>query len=258
VVFDFDGTLCSHRERFTELRPDIRKALELLLRNNVLVGIATGRGKSIKKQVRQSVASRYWENIWVGYYNGGDIASLADDGHPVISTGCHPVIAKLQSCFEQDEVVTQLASVTTRPCQITLEPKGVLHPGDLWRHALRVTDHCKAAAKVLFSTHSVDIVPVEVRKTDLVHRMEPLIGLNGGSVLCMGDLGQYPGNDFELLAEPYSLSCDRVSEDARTCWNLAPGGFKGVQATLYYLSHLKVHKSGLKLKLPVSGGDNEA
>jgi hypothetical protein len=68
-------------------------------------------------------------------------------------------------------------------------------------------------------------------------------------VLCVGDRGQWPGNDFSLLTSPYALSVDEVSQDPTTCWNLAPPGHRGVRAALGYLAGLKKGKGGLRLSL---------
>ena len=51
---------------------------------------------------------------------------------------------------------------------------------------------------------------------------------------------RWPGNDASLLTEPHSLSVDEVSPDLRTCWNIAPSGYRGVQAVLAYLEALQV------------------
>jgi hypothetical protein len=63
------------------------------------------------------------------------------------------------------------------------------------------------------------------------------------AVLCIGDRGRWPGNDFALLQEPYSLSVDEVSPDPNTCWNLAPPGHRGIQVTLDYLQSLELDSS---------------
>ena len=58
-------------------------------------------------------------------------------------------------------------------------------------------------------------------------------------ILCVGDKGLWPGNDFELLNTPYSLSVDEVTKDPETCWNLSPIGHKGEQAVIDYLNSLR-------------------
>lgn len=61
-------------------------------------------------------------------------------------------------------------------------------------------------------------------------------------ILSIGDKGQWPGNDFDLLANPFSLSVNEVSGDPTTCWNLAPAGHRGVQATLDYLGCFRTNQ----------------
>jgi hypothetical protein len=77
--------------------------------------------------------------------------------------------------------------------------------------------------------------------------------LSNAQVLCIGDRGCWSGNDFDLLREPFSLSVDEVSPDPTTCWNLAPAGHRGVQATLDYLGAMQVGDSGLHLDLEEIG-----
>ncbi len=63
VVFDYDGTLCDGRDRFGSLNSKIAKELSRLLRAGVVVGIATGRGKSVKKALREAILKRYWQRV---------------------------------------------------------------------------------------------------------------------------------------------------------------------------------------------------
>ncbi|MSR58027.1 MAG: hypothetical protein EXS05_10165 [Planctomycetaceae bacterium] len=51
-------------------------------------------------------------------------------------------------------------------------------------------------------------------------------------VLCIGDRGRWPGNDFVLLGGQFGLSVYEASPDPHHCWNLCPPGQRGRQATL--------------------------
>ena len=73
---------------------------------------------------------------------------------------------------------------------------------------------------------------------------------DGACVLSVGDKGQWPGNDYELLNTPYSLSVDEVSADPDTCWNIAPAGHRGTQAVLDYLGWIHLGDSDFRLALP--------
>jgi hypothetical protein len=105
--------------------------------------------------------------------------------------------------------------------------------------------------RVMRSGHSVDVVPDAVSKVAVV---ECLIERGAGgvtdAVLRIGDRGRWPGNDAQLLASPYGLSVHEVSSDAHSCWNIAPPGQRGWQATLWCLRHLKVSKRAIRLRPP--------
>ena len=58
---------------------------------------------------------------------------------------------------------------------------------------------------------------------------------------------------------PLGLSVDEVSESENHCWNLAPAGVLGTQATLYYLGSLQRSGNGIRLALkPTDRGDVDA
>ena len=69
--------------------------------------------------------------------------------------------------------------------------------------------------------------------------------------LCIGDYGSVEGNDYEMLTVPASLSVDKVSRNAESCWNIAPVGMVGLDATLYYLSRLTIKDGVIKCKFKV-------
>ena len=66
-------------------------------------------------------------------------------------------------------------------------------------------------------------------------------------ILCIGDRGRFPGNDYELLSHTFALSVDEVSANASSGWNLAPPGCRGVAATLFYLAHIKLQADTFSL-----------
>ena len=74
---------------------------------------------------------------------------------------------------------------------------------------------------------------------------------NPDTTLCIGDYGNIEGNDYELLTNRASLSVDKVSKNTDSCWNIAPSGVYGLDATLYYLKHLTVTDKVIKCKFNV-------
>src|SRR5262249_4802245 len=105
--------------------------------------------------------------------------------------------------------------------------------------------------KVVCSGHSIDILDQGVSKINLIYKIKELAANPNGELLCIGDRGRWPGNDCDLLAQPYSLSVDQGSYDPHSCWNLAPAGCSGTQATLFYLRSLQAEsKETLSFNLP--------
>ena len=60
VVLDYDGTLCDEAHRFEPLPVQVSRELNRLLRAGVVLGVATGRGKSVKSALHEAVERRHW------------------------------------------------------------------------------------------------------------------------------------------------------------------------------------------------------
>src|SRR5204863_9109785 len=69
VVLDYDGTLCESHERFQGPGPEVIKVLERLLKAGGVVGVATGRGRSVQEQLRDRLEPSLWSRIPVAYHN---------------------------------------------------------------------------------------------------------------------------------------------------------------------------------------------
>lgn len=250
IVFDYDGTVVDARDRFQP--PPMEMAAELirLLDAGALIAVATGRGASVRRDLQARLPRSLWERVLVGYYNGAEIASLGDDGAPDGRDVPCEALNTLAAALRAQPELAQAAKQTDRPHQITLEAARVLPESRLWDLAHQViliigaTDVC-----VTRSSHSVDIVAAGVSKLNVVARLRDEIG--DAPLLAVGDRGRWPGNDYELLREPFSLGVDEISVDPATCWNLARPGQRGPAATLDYLKALKGHDGRLRF---VEGG----
>jgi hypothetical protein len=119
----------------------------------------------------------------------------------------------------------------------------------LWREANRCLAQMSGLIKVVHSSRSVDVIANSTSKCSLKAWITSGFPADS-NVLCIGDQGRYPGNDFELLSHRYSLSSDLCSLSLNSCWNFAPVGYRGVQATEYYLQKLHCSRDILKLRLP--------
>ena len=241
VVFDYDGTLCPPRARYHGIEPDVTEQLLVLLEHGLLVGIATGRGKSVRKDLREKLPETVWNQVWIGYYNAGQIGALRDDSVPDKNTPVPKNLEQMMTLLRTEERLSGLIEVELGGSQITVFPKA-FSEAEVWDILQQV---CSAQQQALVrSTHSVDILGTGVSKLNLVVKLsEQLSRSGGGEILRIGDLGRWPGNDYQLLAHEFGLSVDQVSLDPHTCWNLAPAGHRGTQATLDYLRALDLRDS---------------
>lgn len=250
VVFDYDGTLCRPMDRFERLSTEVKASLNQILKNGFVIGVVTGRGQSVRKELQAAIDKKFWSQVLVGYYNGADIAPLGDHKSPrkdiVADSDLTQVYKVIKEYSFPFEVRAEL-----RPMQLTIE----INDATLWKRIrpllLQLIMSSKASnIQVLESSHSMDVIKrPEVSKLNI---LPPCIEMNkqfgvGTACLCIGDRGQWPGNDFELLATEYALSVDEVSSDRDHGWNIAPAGIKGVDATLLYLEQIKFSKSHFNL-----------
>ena len=246
LAFDYDGTLCDSGERFVGPRPEVSRHLNRLLGEGVIVGIATGRGKSVREQLRQRIDRVYWERVTVAYYNGAEVGLLAEDDCPSVDRDLLPPLAALKERLEGHPVVVAHCAVETNRNQLTLLPRSrAFGVAEIWHLAASlIGEEDFAGVRVLRSDHSVDIVRPGTSKLAIVGAIGQLArGDEACEILCLGDKGAWPGNDCDLLGGTYSLSVDETSFDQRVCWNLASPGVSNTAAALEYLGLLDC-KSG--------------
>lgn len=238
VVFDYDGTLVDTRARFQPPRADIAAELTRLLEGGTLVGVATGRGASVRRDLQACLPRSLWTRVVVGYYNGAEIGTLDDESVPDANAPVCPELADLAQALRAQSELADVAIQTERRWQITLEPKRTVPENRLWEIACQVVLlHSGGRASIVRSSHSVDILAPGVSKLNVLQRIGADLRADH-AVLKIGDRGRWPGNDYDLLRQPFALSVDELSVDPETCWNLAPRGQRGVEATLGYLRAL--------------------
>lgn len=246
VVCDYDGTLCDEQDRFFGLGKDIAAQLARLLNEGVILGVATGRGKSVKDVLRASLPTKHWGRVFVGYYNCADIGALGDDSRPdgtdVVCEALLPVARHLRA----DYIISRNSDCTFRRMQITVVPNTPAVQETVWHSVQQIVHRMSVpGVSLLRSTHSFDVTAPGVTKRLLIRHIGSILdSAEERAVLCIGDRGQFPGNDFDLLQEPFSLSVDVTSTDPSSCWNLAPRGYRGAQAAAHYLRSLRRNGRG--------------
>jgi len=251
VIFDYDGTLCGSAERFTGLRKEVIAGLVALLRAGIVVGIATGRGKSVKEVLRSQIRQRALHKLVViGYHNAGEIGWLDDDSVPPDSPPLHESLSSIKAALTKSGFVAQNSRLEAKGRQITLEANSPLIIQDLWEYVSDIVPrHAATGVQLVQSTHSIDVLAPGVSKRSLLTAlMDRLRQIHRDpAILCIGDRGRWPGNDFELLQHPFALSVDQSSQDPSTCWNLSPPSSRYVDACLYYLRHFEAEPGAFRI-----------
>lgn len=254
AVFDYDGTLCDVSERFTGLSEEVARHLTVLLENGIPLGIATGRGQSVRRDLQGVLAQNLWGRVVVGYYNGYETALLNDENVPSREAPS-PEMKILSDQLRAHPFISVNATCEVRAGQISLIPAASVALELLWEVVAGVVQDRKFT--VVTSSHAVDVTPSHASKTAVVEQVRRLFGLqDSDAVLCIGDRGRPPGNDALLLAGPYSLSVDQVSSDPQRCWNLAAPGHRGVQALLDYFAAFRIRTSQFRVAVSslIGGG----
>ncbi len=251
IVFDFDGTLCSIEDRYSKnLRNDVSAELNRLLDQGLIIGIATGRGKSVRDVLQNSrIPKNKWGNIIIGYYNGAFIAPLSDNESPYIDINSDPTLINVEKKINEFVSSIYDLDVKLRPYQLTIKPTDL----STWIFAKKMIKSIvmiqnSSDLQLLESSHSIDII---IRtKTSKLYVVNKCIEItNSNKCLTIGDKGEWPGNDYELLSTPYSLSVDEVSTHPESCWNLTGLGMKNIDATIYYLKKIQHLNNCFKIKL---------
>lgn len=249
IAFDYDGTLSAKdlKSRYDNgLRNEIKNALLSLLEKGIKIVIATGRGQSVGKSFKNTFEQKYWPQIRIGYYNGACPLTLGEEDkiEEWKKQGFDDELKELEEELKR-RLPEQCIDYKFEERCLQLSIEGKMTPAE----SQMVYDTCREiiwdrqlnAIRVWRSSHSMDIV--------VYHDVSKLRVIDDSArTLCIGDYGTVEGNDYEFLTTSYSLSVDKVSRNADSCWNLAPSGVYGLDATLYYLSRLTVNDGIIKCK----------
>ena len=249
IVFDYDGTLSYAKHRFAPLLPAVADALTEIVDSGIVVGVASGRGRSLGETLRRGLDSRIWKAILVGYYNGGDIRRL--DAGPPLRTDTASL--ELNESYEMLRAHPQLAeqcSIEARPKQVTLIPEANVLLSTIHELVLELMlTGGPSDISVTRTSHSIDILGSGVSKKSVVEACRKAVWSNHmeGDILRIGDSGNWSGNDFALLSTPLSLSVDKCPKNTLWAWNLASPGHVGPDATLDYVKAMRFDDGALTL-----------
>ena len=221
IVLDFDGTCCFTHARHLGTDPHVRRELVRLLDEGLLVGLASGRGRSLHEDLRGWIPEGLWERVALGLYNGGLVLNLGESLAPPSAVIPRSLRKVRLACDALG--LGKLVHIDERPHQVSM----TVGPGisvDECRLLVEAALAGESDLSILASSHSVDVIQRPTNKMAVMSALD--IGEN--AVLAVGDRGDRDGNDFELLnAVAWSLSVDRVSAALDRCWNLSPAGRTG-------------------------------
>jgi fructoselysine-6-P-deglycase FrlB-like protein/hydroxymethylpyrimidine pyrophosphatase-like HAD family hydrolase len=244
LVCDFDGTFCETYRRWDGLDKSLVEDIKRITGYGIPIAFATGRGRTLRFNLRKNLPQSTWKHIYIGYYSGSLIARLDED----------PEAPEKDRSFEELESWLDSTGVSAL---IEAEPTvdggqfGLRCKNQASRHeavsAIRHWIRTKAlwGWRVYCSGHSIDVLSNMAGKSRVLDFLVEQFGLEDDTeTLRLGDSGDFDGNDFELLHGGLGLSVDAVSADPSNCWNLLPLDRRGVVGTKYYLSHLKPNGDG--------------
>ncbi len=251
LVADFDGTTATSGIADGPLDAVTRAFFIKLLKNRIAVYFATGRGDSIHRILQASFPPALWDRLFVSYYNGA--ATLPFSESSTWTEDCLPDHPALNPVFEQIQrhsLLMSLAKSTRKRCQLTLKLTTRASVGVVSALVREiVAKHARAELRVVQSTHSIDVIPLERTKLACVELAQSRLPLSN-RVLTLGDCGSLLGNDFDLLTHPFSLSVDTVSTSLDCCWNLLPPGICNTVGLACYGSWIRTGDGYFSLRTP--------
>lgn len=236
VVLDYDGTVVATRQRFEPITDLVKSELTRVLAEGMRIGIATGRGKSVWKEMRAAISQEYWDRVTIGYYNSSVIKRLDEDVADIASGDVAESLMRCKVAIEGDDELRTDATCELRPTQLTITAHHYSEE-QLWRVTSQVIARAHIdGVKIVHSSHSVDVIESTCSKCNLIPAVR---GKDSNKVLKIGDRGRWPGNDSEMLDMEFALSVDEPTRARDTGWNLLSNGVSGSRGLAIYLSCLR-------------------
>ena len=248
LVTDYDGTIYDRSKLQRLPSTGVRRELNRLLEDGLILGVATGRGSSVLRALREFVPADLWKQVIVGRYGGAMISSLAEpEGQSSLAQD--DVLTKIKEYLEETLGEIEL-HFDLNPHLLSIRPFKAVDLPKLRNLILERLDGRLHGCRVVESAHSIDILGVLASKLRVVDSVvERTRSKDPTTVLRLGDQGAWNGNDYDLLAGGLSLSVDRVSGDLSTCWNISSPGLRSSSAAVEYLKALKKRRQGFQFRI---------
>lgn len=240
LLLDYDGTIYRADEnRIPEL---ISNKLIELLKHNIVIGFATGRGDSIIAMLQKTIPERYWGNVIIGYYNGSYISNLAEDPkfQEVISD-------KLKEFYDVVNNALPLGEkLVNKGSQLSIREVDSVKLKFYFELLSEIKMNCGfEQIQIYMSGHAIDVIANDYGKQKVFDYLRSICDAN---ILCIGDEGRLYENDFELLACNSGISVDHQNWLGESGWNLAPLGVTNVRATEFYFDKINILEDSFTLE----------
>jgi len=245
IVFDYDGTLGHSGKTDVPPPPAIGSYINKLVEHGVIVGVASGRGASIRETLRSSIKQDKWDKVWLGLYSGGWIDHLSSDGSPpAITSEFLNHASRIVRTLQHSGVPIDSINIA-HPNQVSIRFQPGIDAFGMWLVIVDALRHAGVdTTNVVRSRHSVDILAQGISKSKLVTKIVHSEKVDPYDILTVGDQGAWPGNDSSLLDHKFSLSVAVPSRKLDRGWKFAPAHKRDVEATLWYLDAIKLLEGG--------------
>src|SRR5579883_764432 len=123
----------------TGLRSEVAEHLTRLLSAGLRIGIATGRGESVRDDLRKVIPPALWSRILVGYRNGAEIAPLNDDSFPSQSDDVGEELEAVSRRIGADRLLDRMICRTrARWKQISVYPQPGVRVQAVWQRLCEI------------------------------------------------------------------------------------------------------------------------
>lgn len=255
IALDYDGTVVSNEPAEARLGPPPQAVVAQLIRladNDILVGIATGRGSSAGAKLREALPRRLHSAFLIGYFNGACIRTLDID----ISTDRprrHSRITEVADWVASSQLLRTGAQIYSGNFQVTVKLDQIVDPQNFVEHVAACPAVAIGDMRLVRSQHTFDIIPAETTKLAVMHSLAERAGRQDGHILAIGDSGSPLGNDRELLMQPHAISVDRVCGECKGTWSLFGHGASGPVALHRILQAITVKNGAASIDVKALG-----
>ncbi|MCA0357492.1 MAG: HAD hydrolase family protein [Proteobacteria bacterium] len=234
LVLDFDGTIVTVEDRREPIPEDLAAQLTRLLDQGLRLGIATGRGGSAGRAMRQALPHRLHSEVTMGYYNGGYIRPLDVDLSTDRPSRPEAIAAALRWLTEQGGFA--IDRIKDGFVQLTLPLEDV---ADMEALAHDLENAGMEGLRLARSSHTVDVCLRSTCKTSVIEALTLRWGIDPSAIMRVGDSGGPLGNDHVLLGSKMGVTVGEVCGRPLEGWPMFGAALNGPAALRKILSSLR-------------------